>query len=44
MFIVTKVSDQEKKTARVSQKDDKREDRDARMKQVDAVFVRDTLH
>ena len=44
MSIVRKVSDQEKRTARVSQKEEKREDRDARVKQVNAVFVRDTSH
>lgn len=42
MITVIKVLAQVKRTARESQSDDKKENRDARMKQSD--FVRGTLH
>lgn len=43
MITVTKVSAREKRTARESQTDDKREERDARMGQIDAQCLSEAL-
>lgn len=43
MITVTKVSAREKRTARESQTDDKREERDARMRQIDAQCLSEAL-